>query len=96
MEDVNYEIEKIEQYPAALLESLAVVHVQTGFLHLRYHMLADRSHVGVGGSARDDEVIRHVGDALQVEKDDVVRFHVLAKLGGALHSLRAFAGGDRW
>ena len=96
MEYVNYEIEEIEQHPAALLQTFGVVHGQSRFLHLRDHMLADRSHVGIGGSARYDEVVRHVSDALQIQKDDVVRFHVQAKLGGALHSLRTFAGGDRW
>jgi hypothetical protein len=71
-----------------------MVHAQSRFLHFRNHMFADRSDVSVGGSARDDEVICHVGDAAQVEQQDVVRFHIQAELGGALYSLRAFAGGD--
>lgn len=96
MEDVNYEIEEVEQYPAALLQPFSVMHAQSRLLHLRDHVLADRSHVGIGGPARDDEVVSHVGNALQVQEHYIVRFHVLAKLGGALHSLRTFTGGDRW
>src|SRR5450756_3178426 len=96
MEDVNYEIEKIEQHPAALFQPFSVMHRQSRFLHLRYHMLADRSHVGIGGPARDDEVVSHVGDAAQIQQYDVVRSHVQAELGGALHSLRALACGYRW
>ncbi len=37
-----------------------------------------------------------VSDAVQVEQYDVVGSHVQAKLGGALHPLRAFACGYRW
>lgn len=95
MKNVNYEIEKIEQNPASLLQSFGVMHGHSRLFHLPDHVLAYRSHVGVGSSARDDEVVRHVGDAGQVEKDDVVGFHIEAKLGGALNSLRTFAGGDR-
>ena len=96
MEDVNYEIEEIEQDPATLLQSFGVMHGQSRLFHLRDHVLAYRPHVSVGSSARNYEVVRHVGDAGQVEEYDVVAFHVQAKLGSALHSLRAFAGGDRW
>lgn len=96
MEDVNYEIEEIEQHPAALFQPFRMMHSQSRFLHLGYHVLADRSHVGIRGPARDDEVVSHVGDAGQIEQYDVVRSHVQAKLGGALHSLRAFTGGYRW
>ncbi len=96
MEYVNYEIEEIEQDPAALLQSFRMVDRHSHFFHLRDHVLAYRPHVSVGSSARDDEVVRHVGDAGQVEKYDVVGFHVEAKLCGALHSLRTFTGGDRW
>ncbi len=96
MEYVNYEIEEIEQDPAALLQSFGVMHGQSRLFHLRDHVLAYRPHVSIGSSARDDEVVRHVGDAGQVEKYDVIGFHIEAKLGGALHSLRTFTGGDRW
>ena len=96
MEDVNYEIEEIEQHPAALFQPFRMMHSQSCLLHLRDYVLADRSHVGVGGPARDDEVVSHVGDAGQIHQHDVVRSHVQAKLGGALHSLRTFAGGYRW
>ena len=96
MEDVDYKIEEIEQHPAALFQSFSVMHGQSCLLHLRDYVLADRSHVGVGGSARNDEIVSHVGDACQIEYYDVVCFHIQAKLGGALHSLRTFAGGYRW
>ena len=72
------------------------MHGEPRLLHLRYYVLADGSHVGVGGSARNDEVVSHVGDACQIEYYDVVCFHIEAKLAGALYPLRAFAGGYRW
>src|SRR5688500_1370995 len=77
VEDVNDEIHKTEQYPASLLKPFRMVHAYPLFLQHRNHVLPYGPDVCIGSATRDHEIVRHVGDALQVQQYDVVGFHVL-------------------
>ena len=76
MEDVDYEIHEVEEYPSALLNTFDMVYPYAFFLELGDEMLANCAYVSVRGPACDNEIICHVGYAAQVEQDHIVRFHV--------------------
>jgi hypothetical protein len=94
MEDVHDEVDVVEQRPAALLEPLGVVHRQPGLLQLEHHVLRYRAHVRVRAAAGDDEEVGHVGDALEVEQDDVAGLEVERQQGGAARRLGGQDGGS--
>jgi hypothetical protein len=76
MKDVHDEIDEIEEHPATLFEPFNVVRGRTFFLQIFYQVLTDRSDMGVRCAACDDEKIRHVGNAPQIQKDDILSFVV--------------------
>ena len=76
MEDVDYEVHEVEQYPSALLNTFDMVYPYAFLLELGDEMLTDGTDVRIGCPARNHEVFGHVGDAAEVEQHDVVCFHV--------------------
>ena len=78
MKDVDHKIDVVEDNPPTLLQSFGVGGSLAVFGERLKHMLCDSPHVGVRRARRDDEVVRHVGDAVQVEDDDVIGFVVEA------------------
>ena len=58
-------------------EPLGVIgHLSRFRLQILEHGAAQRPHVRVGGSAGDEEIIRHVRDALEAQEHDVVRLAI--------------------
>jgi len=96
MEYVDYEVHKVEQNPSALLNTLDMVYPYAFFLELGDEVLANCADVRVGSPTRDNEIICHVRDAGQIEKHDVIRFHVQTEAGGAHCGRGRLAGGCRW
>lgn len=76
------EIDKIEQHPASTLQPFGVVHFEPFLSHCFDDVLTYRSDVSVRSATSNHEVIGHISDALKVQQDDVVGFHVEAQLRG--------------
>ena len=90
MKQMNDEVEIVQQHPAPLRQTFCVMHRRTVLPKSFLDMFAERAHMGVGRTARDDEVVRHVRDAFEAQDDDVIRLVVQQNRGGALREL-----GDR-
>jgi hypothetical protein len=81
-----------------------VIRAEALLLHLLHHVLGNRPRVRIRCAAGDEEEVRHVGHAAQIEQNDVEGFGVEGDLRGALHELervgcrgcRGRRGSVRW
>jgi len=92
MEEMDDEVDEVEEHPTTFLESLDVMHRESFFLQLRDDVLTERPHMGIGGSARDEEEIGHVCHSAQIEEYDVLSFVVDGDLCGALGKREGVGG----
>lgn len=84
MEHMHDKIDKVEQHPSPSLQSLGMMDLEALFPQHFNNVFPYRPDMCVRSPACDYEVVRHVGDAVQVQHYDVVGFHVETQVRGAV------------
>jgi hypothetical protein len=89
---MDHEVDVVEEDPAALLEPLDGLHLQSLGLEGIDDALCGGAHMGIGGAAGDEEEVGHVGHASQIEAHDVLRLGVAEGDGGAADGTEDVSG----
>ncbi len=87
MEYMHDKVNEVEQHPAPSLQTFRVVNLESFLSQHFNYVFPYRPDMCVRSSARNDEVVGHVGDAVKIQQYNVVGLHVEAQARGSLCSV---------